>query len=266
MFSQQNKMDRVQDERYYVPSLARGLEILASFSETEPALSLSDLARRLGLSRSSVYRLVYTLTQLGYLEFDEVAKRYAPSAKVLTLAVNAATSMTLSAAALSHLKGLARQFNETVSLGTLVGHQVVLVQRIESQQILATRFQVGSRLPIYCTSLGKTILAYLSTDEAEAIISSVDLVSMGPKTITDVEALRYDLAQIRERGFGINDEELAAGLRSVAAPVRSPQGSVIAAVDLSALVVRISYEQLVTEVARAVKQTADRISAELKTA
>lgn len=187
----------MRDERYFVPSLARGLEILFSFSETEPSLTLSELARRLGLGRSSVYRLAYTLTQLGYLEFDEDNKRYTPTAKVLTLAANASASMALSTVALPHLKDLARQFDETVSLGTLIGHHVVLVQRIQSHQILTTRFQVGSRLPAYCSSLGKTILAYLEPEEARSILSSSDLVPLGPNTITDVDELLNNLAQIR---------------------------------------------------------------------
>jgi len=250
----------VQGQRYFVPSLARGLEILSSFSEAKPSLSLSDLARRLGLGRSSVYRLVHTLTQLGYLELNGDTKRYTPTAKILTLAANASTSMALSAAALPHLKELARQFDETVSLGTLVGRQVIFVQRIESQQILTTRFHAGSRLPAHCSSLGKTILAYLPPQEARAILSSIDLVSLGPNTITDLDELLDNLAQIRERGFGINDEELTAGLHSVAAPVRSASGQVIAAVDVSTLIVRIPRERLVTKVAQAVMETADRIS------
>jgi PcaR/PcaU/PobR family beta-ketoadipate pathway transcriptional regulator len=250
----------MQDKRYFVPSLARGLEILSSFSEEEPALGLSDLAQRLGLGRSSVYRLVYTLSQLGYLEFDTQTKQYTPSAKVLTLAANAIAGTTLSTAALPHLKDLARRFDETASLGVLVGHQVIFVQRIESHHILTTRFQVGSRLPTYCSSLGKTILAYLSPEEIRNILTTIDLSPIGPNTITDVDKLLHDLAQIRERGFGFNDEELTAGLHSVAAPIRSDKGEVIAAVDVSTLIARIPRQRLITEVAQAVMETANRIS------
>jgi IclR family pca regulon transcriptional regulator len=255
----------MRDEKYFVPSLARGLEILSTFSQEEPSLGLSELARRLGLGRSSVYRLVHTLTRLGYLEFDEKTKRYAPSAKILSLAANTATSMTLSTVALPHLKDLARRFDETVSLGTLVGHRVILVQRIESQQILTTRFQVGSQLPVHCTSLGKTLLAHLLPDEARAILESVELVPIGPKTVTDIRELLQDLARIRERGFGLNDEELTAGLHSVAAPISSAHGHVIAAIDVSTLVVRIPHQRLVTEVAQAVMQAAACISTALET-
>ncbi|MFZ5917704.1 MAG: IclR family transcriptional regulator [Chloroflexota bacterium] len=253
----------MQDERYFVPSLARGLEILSSFSATGPSLTLSDLARRLGMGRSSVYRLAHTLTQLGYLEFDENTKHYSPSAKVLTLAADTAAGMALSTAALPHLKELARQFDETASLGILVGQHVVFVQRIESQQILTTRFQIGSRLPVYCTSLGKTLLAFLPPEEARDLLSTLDLVPMGPNTITDVEALLDNLAQIRASGFGLNDQELTVGLHSVAAPVRSASGQVIAAVDVSTLVARIPHERLIGEVAVAVIKAADRISTAL---
>lgn len=252
------------DSRYFVPALARGLEILTSFSEEQPSLRLIDLARRLKLGRSSVYRLVYTLTDLGYLDFDEQTKRYSPSARVLTLAANTAAGMALSTAALPHLKALARRFNETASLGTLVGQHVIFLQRIESQQILTTRFQIGSRIPVYCTSLGKTLLAHLPPHRARTILDALELAPMGPNTITDVDVLLKELDQIRAQGYAINDEELTAGLHSAAAPVKSARGEIVAAVDLSALVARITRDQLVEEIAPAVMQTADHISAALK--
>jgi DNA-binding IclR family transcriptional regulator len=247
------------DARYFVPALARGLEILSCFTVRESALPVSDLAARLGLERGSVYRLAYTLTQLGYLEFDENTKRYSPSTKVLTLAANATSGMALTSAALPHLKELSARFNETVSLATLIGNQAVIVHRIESAQILTARFQLWSSLPVYCSSLGKTLLAYLPPEDAKKILASVEFVRLTPRTMTSISKLLQNFAEIRNCGYGLNDEEMTPGLIAAAAPIWQ-DAKVIGVVDLSTLLSRIPREQVLSQVAPAVVQTANLIS------
>ncbi|HLL67811.1 MAG TPA: IclR family transcriptional regulator [Micromonosporaceae bacterium] len=218
-------------------SLERGLLILASFSEARPVLGIADLARGVELNKSTTHRYVATLAKLGYLQQDPDTKKYSLGPRVVDLGFAAINSMEITRVAAQPLQALSDETGYTVSMAVLDGPDIVYIDRRRSGRAssfaMALNLHVGSRLPAYCTSMGKVLLAYQEPAALRALLDRTDLARRGPKTITAREQLTTALARVRQAGIAVNDEELAAGLRSVAAPVRDRSGTVVAAVNIA---------------------------------
>jgi len=246
--------------RSYIESLSRGLTLLSVLSENSSPLTLTELSRQLCLSKSSIQRLTYTLQHLGYLDRDTGTKKYHLGPKVLALGFSVMRSLDLRKVALPYLQETSKEVGETVNLAALDGNEIVYVERIKTQQILNINLHVGSRLPVYCTSMGKAMLAFLPRDRSGEILERMELSPLTPYTITRKHDLEKELKRVRARGFATNNEELSIGLRSVAAPVRNFNGEVIAAVNIAVPSIRVSPKRLETTLARKVMATADKIS------
>jgi IclR family pca regulon transcriptional regulator len=248
-------------------SLERGLAILSSYHADRPLIGVSEFSRELDLSRSTAHRYVTTLAQLGYLQQDPVSKRYRLGPKVLDLGFSALSAMDLLEIAAPHLRKLSDDTQRTVNLAILEGTDVVYVERYRSsrpgQQEIDLNLHVGARLPGYCTAMGKAILAFLPGDRLAQLIRRIDFEQRGPNTITDRRAFREELARIHETGLAVNDEELAYGLRSIAAPVLSHTGEPIAAVNLAVHRTMASMDELLAHYGPAVTAAADAISESL---
>jgi len=205
-------------------SLERGLAVLSTFTATRPLLGVSELAREVGLSRSSAHRYIATLAKLGYLEQEAATRRYRLGPRVVDLGFSAINSMELRQLAAPDLQALSDSTGHTVNMAVLDGVDIVYIERCRSasqgQREIDLNLHVGSRLPAYCTSMGKVLLAGLPDDELDARVARVDFQRRGPNTITARSALLKELALVRERGLAVNNEELAYGLRSIAAPLR----------------------------------------------
>ncbi|TXC99837.1 IclR family transcriptional regulator [Streptomyces sp. ISID311] len=218
-------------------SLERGLLILSSFSENRPVLGISDLGRAVGLNRSTTYRYVATLAKLGYLQQDPNSRKYSLGPRVVDLGFAAINSMEITRVAGPLLQALSDETGYTVSMAVLDGPDVVYVDRRRSGRAgsfaMGLQLHVGSRLPAYCTSMGKVLLAYQEPAALRDLVDRTDLARRGPKTITVREQLLVALNRVRRTGFALNDEELAPGLRSLAAPVRDRSGVVVAAVNIA---------------------------------
>ena len=249
----------------YSQSLERGLAILSTFEPERPLLGISDLARRLGLNRSTTHRYVGTLVALGYLQQDAGTRKYALGPRVLDLGFAALNSMELPAIARPHLQELSDETGHTVNMAILDTTEIVYVERVRSsragQAEIDLNLHVGSRLPAYCTSMGKALLAYLPAPEQQWVLKALELTRRGPNTVTDREALRAELERIREVGLAVNDEELASGLRSIAVGVRGGTGEVEAAINLAAHRTMVSTNDLIARFGPALRRTADEISA-----
>ncbi|HEX7582217.1 MAG TPA: IclR family transcriptional regulator [Gaiellaceae bacterium] len=245
-------------------SLARGLAILSTFHSDRPLIGVSELSRGLELSRSTVHRYVATLAKLGYLQQDPDSKRYRLGPKVLDLGFSALNSMDLLEVSAPHLRRLSDETQRTVNVAILDGIDVVYIERCRAarpgQQEIDLNLHVGARLPAYCTAMGKAILAFVSEERLEEVIERIDFVPRGPNTLTDPKAFRQELVKVRASGIAINDEELAYGLRSIAAPIYSQSGDVLAALNLAIHRTIVSMEELVERFAPAVIQTASDIS------
>ena len=245
-------------------SLARGLAILSTFHSDRPLIGVSELSRGLELSRSTVHRYVATLAKLGYLQQDPDSKRYRLGPKVLDLGFSALNSMDLLEVSAPHLRRLSDETQRTVNVAILDGTDVVYIERCRAarpgQQEIDLNLHVGARLPAYCTAMGKAILAFVPEEQLEELIARIDFVPRGPNTLTDPKAFREELVKVRAAGIAINDEELAYGLRSIAAPIYSQSGEVLAALNLAIHRTIVSMDELVERFAPAVTETASAIS------
>jgi IclR family pca regulon transcriptional regulator len=247
------------DDRYYVGALGRGLRILEAFSEKEPSLSLTEIAAAAGLGKSTAFRFAYTLEELGYLARDPETKRYRPGMRVLRLGFTALNSMGLRQIAQPYLKALSAQCGETTNMTVRDGAEVVYIARNRTGQIVGINLSVGSRLPAYCTSMGKAQLIDLSAAELRDLLGEEPYPRRGPNTLTSLEALTAELERVGHQGYAVNDEELAAGLRSVAAPIRDCEDQIVAAINISVPSARVSRQQLEAELAPMVRETAGEI-------
>ncbi len=225
---------RSQRERNFINSLARGLSILEAFDLADPRMGISDLSRRTGLSKSTVYRLVHTLRSLGYIIPVEEENKYTLGPKVLGLGFAVLSSLELREVAQPYLMELSRNIKETVNLAVLDGWRLIYVERIKTQQILNINLHVGSRLELFNTAMGRILAAFQGTDWLSGYLRYL-------QQIPEAEIYRKDrgkkllkiLEEIRNNGFAVNNEELTPGLRSVAAPVRNRKGNVVGAVNIA---------------------------------
>jgi len=248
-------------------SLERGLAILASFRPERPLLGVSELGRDLGLSRSTTHRYVSTLAALGYLQQDPASKRYRLGWRVLDLGFSAINSMELREVAGPHLRELSDATGHTANMAILDDLDIVYVDRCRSaqgrQREIDLNLHVGARLPAYCTSLGKVLLAHLPDADRAARIGRVDFQRRGPNTIRSRTALAAELLRVRKQGYAVNNEELAYGLRSIAAPVFAHDGSAAGAINLAVHSSMISSETLGERFGPVLMRTAADISARL---
>ena len=248
-------------------SLERGLAILSAFGSDRSTIGVSELSRELSLSRSTTHRYIATLTSLGYLQQDAETKRYRLGPRVLDLGFSAINSMDIREISVPHLQALSDATGFTVNMAILDGPDVVYIERCRTsrsgQRQIDLNLHVGSRLPAYCTGLGKALLAFVPEERFEEILDQADLVARGPNTITDRAALRAEMERVRTTGLAVNNEELAYGLRSIAAPIRSTSGDVVAALNLAVHRSMVSMDDLIERYGPTVKRTADAISAEI---
>ncbi len=253
-------------EPRYSQSLERGLAVLGCFTPKRPVRGNADIADELGMGRSTTHRYVVTLVALGYLEQDS-SRKYRLGLRVTDLGMSALNSTTLREHAHPYLEELRQRTSYTTSLGVLDSTDVLLVDRVRSlrraHDKIGLDLHTGSRVPAYCTSMGKLLLAYLPESDQRELIAEIKPTKRGPGTITSKTALRKELAEIEVAGFAVNDQELSPGLFAIAAPVRDDTRYVVAAVNLVAHSSMISLEELVDALWPHLVSTADSISARL---
>ena len=245
-------------------SLERGLAVLSAFTPDRPALGISELARRLALTRSTTHRYVATLTTLGYLHQDELTRKYRLGPRVLDLGFSMLGSLELREIAAPHLRRLTDTTGHTSNLAIRDDTDVILIDRVRGRpgryHHLEFSLHVGSRLPSYCSATGKALLAFLPRAELDRLVDRMDLVQRGPRTLTGKAALLAELEQVRRTGIAVNDEELDSALRSIAAPVRARSGQVVAAVNVSIPWSPVAMNELVGQLGPALQATARQIS------
>jgi IclR family pca regulon transcriptional regulator len=254
---------RLREPRYS-QSLERGLAILGCFTPERPVLGIADIADDLDMSRSTTHRYVITLVELGYLK-QGARRKYSLGLRVTNLGMSALNSTGLREHAHPFLEELRQRTSYTAGLAVLDGPEIVYVDRARSFRFGQSESDLGlapgSRLPVYCTAMGKVLLANLPERERSELLASLKLTKRGPNTITSKNALRDELDEVREESFAVNDQELAPELYSIAAPVRNDAREVVAAVNLVADSSMIALGDLVDALSPHLISTADRISA-----
>jgi IclR family pca regulon transcriptional regulator len=236
------------------------LSILSLFSYDKPALTLTEIVEATGINKTTVFRIVATLENAGYLVRDADTRRYRPGIKVLQLGFTAISSLDIRQVARPYLEQLSQEVGETVSLSVLDGMEIVYIDRVRNRQIVGVVLGLGSRLPAHCASMGKAMLAYLPPEELRRRLNQADLKPRTPKSLVDWTALEDELARVRQQGFAINDEELEIGLRAVAAPIWDSSNQVVAATNITGTAAMISLERMKNELSLAVRNTANQIS------
>jgi IclR family transcriptional regulator, pca regulon regulatory protein len=253
--------DSPERPEYRVEALAKGLRILSLFDEQRPTWRVSDLAAAAGLPMPTVYRVVMTLASEGYLDHLPNGD-YRPGMRTLTLGTAALRSLDLVAIATPKLTELGERTGETVNLAVLRGDRVLYLIRLRNSDLVTANIQVGSTLPAVHTSIGKLLLAYLDeADLTERITDASFSANRGPNAKLSLSELREELRTIRDQGWAMQDEELAYGLRSVAAPITSPDDRVIAGVNLAVQARDWSTQRIIRELRPAVLATTAEISA-----
>ncbi|MFL9878283.1 IclR family transcriptional regulator C-terminal domain-containing protein [Herbaspirillum rhizosphaerae] len=229
----------------FMTSLARGLAVVRAFSDTRRTLTIAQISQKTGIPRAAVRRCLHTLKQLGYA--DSEVNNFSLRPKILTLGYSYLSSTPLTVSAQPCLNNITRTLNESCSLAVLDDNEVLYVSRSATARVMSVALNTGSRLPAYCTSLGRVMLAHMSEDTLKAYFDKVKLRAFTDKTVVSQKRLREILAEVRESGYAVIDEELEVGLRSIAVPVRGASGSVLAALNVGAQAARVSRRQMEEE-------------------
>lgn len=226
----------------YVQSLDRGLAVIRAFDAEHPQLTLSDVARATGLTRATARRFLLTLVHLGYVRVD--GRDFSLRPRVLELGYAYLSGLTMTEVVQPHLEELVRKLNESSSVSVLDGDDIVYVARVPTKRIMAVVIAVGTRFPAYATSMGRVLLGGLPPTELEAYLDRVDLVPFTTRTITNREELGEAVHRCRQAGYALIDQELEDGLRSAAAPLYNPDGTIAGAINVSAHASRTSMQEL----------------------
>lgn len=215
----------------YVQSFARGLSVIRSFSAQSPRQTLSEVAGRAQLSRAGARRILLTLQTLGYVQSDGKLFRLTP--RILDLGFAYLSSLPLWNLAEPVMEELVGQIKESCSAAVLDGTDIVYVLRVPTHKIMNISLGVGSRLPAYCTSMGRMLLSALTPEAMMKVLQASERTVRTRYTVTDVDELAAKIAQVRQQGWALVDQELEEGLVSMAALVTDRAGQTIAAINIS---------------------------------
>jgi IclR family transcriptional regulator, pca regulon regulatory protein len=255
-------VESLQRPAGYVKSLERGLAVIACFSADRPKLTLSEVARQVGLSRAAARRSLITLQTLGYVRSE--GRDFYLTPRVLTLGYAYLSSLSLADVAQAHLTNLANEVHESCSASVLDDSDIVYVARAATKRIMTISLSVGTRLPAYATSMGRVLLAALRDDRLDAYLDNATLAPLTERTLVDRDRLRTEVERTRTRGWCLVDQELEDGVRSIAVPVHDAAGRVVAAVNTSAHATRVPLTTLQRSFLPKLRSCAAAIDAELR--
>jgi IclR family pca regulon transcriptional regulator len=244
----------------FVEALARGLDVLSCFGEEHPRMTLAEVAAAAGLARPTARRLLLTLRELGYVRTEDGFFSLTP--QVLRLGVAYASALGLWDIARPHLRDLVAQTGESSSMSQLDGSDIVYVARVSVPKIITLRVEIGTRFPAQRTSQGKVLLAALDPAALRRTLAEPSRSGLPPFLPRDVAELEEELLTVRARGWALADEELAPGVRSVAAPVRDGTGTVRAAMNVTVHAAETGVDVLVGDHLPRLLRTAGEVSAE----
>jgi IclR family transcriptional regulator, pca regulon regulatory protein len=246
--------------RDFVEALARGLDVLSSFDERHPRMTLTQIAVAADLARPTARRLVLTLQELGYIRAEGGSFTLTP--QVLRLGTSYVSALGLWQIARPHLEDLVSQTHESSSMAQLDGSDIVYVARASVPKIITLRVEIGTRFPALRTSQGKVLLAALDREAFDAAVAQPSRSGLPTFLPRDGALVRGEMRTVRARGWALADEELAPGIRSVAVPVRDGDGTVRAAMNVTVHAAETSVDVLVGEHLPRLLRTAGEVSAE----
>jgi DNA-binding IclR family transcriptional regulator len=243
-------------------AVLRAIALLKAFTDVQPELGLSELARAAGLNKTTTYRLLTALESEGMVARSPARETYRLGPDMIVLGSRALRGNDLRSASRAELEALAQSTGETATLEILAGGRALILDEVTGQRHLlgATQF-VGTRWPLHATSTGKVLLAYLSDAQRKAVLRP-PLARLTAHTLTRLAVLRKELARVREQGYAMAIEEVEVGYVAVGAPVRNHEGNVVAAISLGGPGIRLTTGRI-REIASLVMQAAEQISKRL---
>lgn len=256
--------NRLIERDPFVQSFARGLSIIKCFDAENPAMTLSQIAERVNLSRAAARRFLLTLENLGYVSLE--GRNFQLTAKVLDLGYGYLSSLSLPEIAQPHLETLASRVHESASASVLDGTDIVYVARVPIRRIMSVKINIGTRMPAHATSMGRVLLSGLSLPELKVLISNFDLPKYTKNTITSKNVLLQEINKVRIQGWSINDQELEYGLRSIAVPIFSKVEKVVASINISTTAQSNTLESMEAMFLPELRITAQKISDDLASA
>ncbi len=256
-----SRMDGDAPHAEFVQSLERGLAVLRAFSSEHRALTLSEVARLTGLTRATARRLLLTFTALGYTRSD--GRLFELTPKVLDLGYAYISSLGIGEIALPFMEALSERVHESVSVAVLDGAEIVYVARVPTKRIMTISLALGSRLPALTTSMGRVLLSDLPSRDLDAFLADVRPLARTEHTLTAVAALREAIEEVRRQGWAMVDQELEAGLRSIATALRDRRGRAVAAINVSTHAGRVSLRELRARFVPDLLAAAEEINARL---
>ena len=242
----------------FMQSLARGLDVVGAFQHARPSLSVSEVAALANISRAAARRCLHTLSVLGYARVQDGAYRLTP--KTLSLGYAYLSASPIARVAQPVLEEVSTRLHESCSMTVLDGDEIVYVARAATQRIISVGLSVGSRLPAYCTSMGRVLLAFSSPADLDAYLQRVQPVRQTPHTIVEPAVLRRILQKARTEGYAVVDQELELGLRSIAVPVRQSDGRAVAAINVGAQAARVEVQTMIHTYLPVLREAAEQIA------
>lgn len=217
-------------QRDIMAGLAKGLSVIETFRAEQPRQSIAEVAVKSGLDRATARRCLLTLAHLGYANYD--GKYFTLTPRVMRLGAACLATMPLPQIVQPCLDHLSEELGESTSVSILDGSEIVYIARAAQRKVMSISLAPGSRLPAYCTSMGRVLLAALPQAEAVAMLKSAPLLARTTRTITNLDALVLELERVRELGYAVIEQEVEIGLRSIAVPLQDARGKVVAALNL----------------------------------
>ncbi len=249
-------------ERDCIGSFARGLEVIRAFSRASPRMTLSEVAAATNMTRASVRRFLLTLVREGYAGLQ--GKNFALRPKILELGFSALASMDMWEIAQPVMNDLSERLQESCFAAVLDGDDIIYVARATPQRVVNVGINIGSRVPAYCVSTGRILLAYLPPEQLSAYVKRARMQKITPNTTTSKTRLRAEIEKARQQNWCMADQEFELGLRSISVPIRDRAGQVIAALNVCCPSTRVSPELIRTRVLAKLLDAAGRISAALR--
>ncbi|MGN7402650.1 IclR family transcriptional regulator [Cytobacillus praedii] len=228
-----------------VKSVSRALDIIKLISWKKGGLGVTEIANQMDINKSSVYRILSTLVQYGYVEQDKGTERYKLGYQFLEVSSRLLESLDIRTEAKPFLQELEKETNEVIHLVVYDQGEVVYIEKLDGNEALRMHSKVGKRAPMHCTSVGKAILAYLPAGSVQEILERKGLPVHTVKTITDKNVLAEELAEVKKKGIALDMEENENGITCIAVPIFDHLGKVAAAVSISGPTIRMNETRLV---------------------
>ena len=256
-------MVKKDKSEYIIQAVSHALDLLEQFHGDIDELGVTELSKRLKLHKNNVFRLLATLESRGYIEQNRATENYRLGLKALELGQTFIKQMGLLRQARPILDRIVEECNETAYVAIFKENHIIYLDVVETSLTVRVVSRVGSRLPAYCTAAGKVHLAFMSDEEFDATIAEQKLVQHTPATLADVSKLKAELEQVRQNGYAVDNEELDAGVRCVAAPIRDYTRRIVGAVSISGPNMRLEDKRLNDELIPMILRAGEDLSTRL---